>query len=287
MGAGDDSVRDVSLGFIPSPGLLSPPLLTVISLCRDNPQDLAFTLEAMPAAASGLTLPWELLVLDGSDRSACQAVALARASRLALPLRYEQRPPRGIYVAMNEALSLARGRVLAFMHSGDRYLPGGLTALVQHWLLRGEPPVVFGQAWIKPAEGFRPWLTPDPSMRRLDRWLLAMVPCHQAFLFEGNFARHNPYARGSLVADRSVMRAGLALAGPQAYLPQPVCEFALSGASSGLPDRSELLKRLLDPQRSLFERAAELMKGLLRPLLGSSYPRLMRCRSKLWGVLCH
>ena len=262
------------------------PLLTVITLCRDNPQQLKTTLASLPAAFQGNELSWELLVLDGSSGAECGQIAQEAAHRFALPLRLEQRPPRGIYAAMNEALQLSQGRLLAFMNAGDRYVSGGLTSLIQHWSHQGQPSAVFGQAWIQPAHGDKPWLTPDPAMRHLDRWLKAMVPCHQAFLFDGEFARHHPYARGSLISDRAVMRAALAAAGTGAYLPQPVCFFDLSGASSRLPDYQELGRRFQDPQRSWSERSAELIKWILGPLVGSRYPRLMRWRSMLWGRLC-
>jgi hypothetical protein len=112
------------------------------------------------------------------------------------------------------------------------------------------------------------------------------VPCHQAFVFEQGFARAHPYATGSLVADRLVMRAALAATGPGAYLRQPVCVYDLSGVSSTLPAPAELWRRLREPQRTGLERAAELAKALLRPLLAGGYPRLMRWRARLWAWCC-
>jgi len=123
-------------------------------------------------------------------------------------------------------------------------------------------------------------------MTQLKRWLRGMVPCHQAFLFARDFARANPYAVDSLVADRAVMRAALAATGPDAYLRQPVCVYELTGVSSTLPSARELCRRLRDPQRTVLERVAELGKALLRPLIGAGYPLLMRCRSRLWGWCC-
>lgn len=275
-------------GISPEP-MASAAALTVITLCRNNPQPLELTLAALPEAVAGLPLSWELLVVDGSEGPVCALAAQRLAVALDLPLRLERRPARGIYAAMNEALVLAEGELLAFMHAGDRYRPGGLTALVRHWLAQGRPEAVFGQAWVIPpsAEGaLQPWLTPDPVVRRPGRWLQAMVPCHQAFVFEAGFARAHPYAADSLVADRAVMRAALAAAGPGAYLPQPVCDYDLSGMSSTLPDGRELWRRLRDRRRSWLERGAEPLKALLRPGWAASYPRLMRWRSAAWGWCC-
>ena len=266
-------------------------VISVITLCRDNPAQLHGTLAALPAAVEGLVGPWEVLVLDGSDDEVCAEVVRTEAMALNLPLRYVRRPARGIYAAMNEALDLVDGDLVAFMNAGDHYLPTGLTALVQHWqglvsLGRARPVAVFGQAWVQPSGPAPAWLTPDPMMTRLERWLRGMVPCHQAFVFERDFSRANLYSVDSLVADRTVMRAALAATGPGAYLRKPVCVYDLTGVSSSLPSAQELCRRLRDPNRTALERAAELGKALLRPFIGAGYPILMRCRSQLWGWCC-
>jgi hypothetical protein len=141
---------------------------------------------------------------------------------------------------MNRGLSLAGGEWIAFMNAGDVYESDGLALLWQHALgqcarLGAERAVaVFGQAWVDPRSGSgRSWLTPDPRMTRLRRWLRFMVPCHQAFLFAAGFARRHPYdPAAGVTADRRVMRAALAIAGDGSYLPVPVCRFRLGGLSS-------------------------------------------------------
>lgn len=240
----------------------------------------------MPQAVIGLKMAWRVLVLDGSKSECCETTCRKLEAQFGLPLRHVRRPARGIYEAMNEAVVLAEGQLLAFMNAGDRYRPGGLTALVHHWWLQEQPVAVFGQAWVRPAKPWKPWLTPDPSMRRLDCWLKVMVPCHQAFLFRADFARAHPYPPGSLIADRSVIRAALALVGPEAYLRWPICEYDLSGLSSALPYGKELLQRLSDPQRSVKERFAELVKALVGFVLPGWYPWLMRSRAVFWGWWC-
>lgn len=264
--------------------------ITVITLCRDNPQELAETLAALPSASEGLQLAWELLVLDGSDGLECGRVASTLAVDLGLPLRYVRRPARGIYAAMNDALGLAHGELVSFMHAGDRYTPRALMALVGHWEALGRPAAVFGQAWVQPNKAtggaIKPWLTPPPSVN-LQRWLRRMVPCHQAFVFESNFARSHLYRAGSLVADRHVMREAIRRASLTCYLPTPVCVFTLGGASSQLPTTRELVRRLRDRSRTPGERIVEPIKWALGALgLASHQPRLMRVHALLWGWFC-
>lgn len=265
-----------------------------MTLCLNDHERLRRTLVAMPAASEGLQMPLQILVLDGSDGTACAQACIELANSLGLSVRYEHRKAQGIYSAMNEALALANGELVTFMHAGDRYLPGGLTALINHWLALAEhtvPPVaVFGQAWVQPINGagsLRPWLTPPASIRHLRRWLGWMVPCHQAFLFEINFARAHPYGTGSLVADRAVMRDAIAHAGPACFLPRPVCVYSLDGVSSSLPTSAQLFRRLAEAGRTPAERLAELLKwALLRLGLAPHHPRLMRLRASVWAWIC-
>lgn len=272
----------------------SRPMVTVVTLCRNNSQQLQATLSAMPAASEGLPGALEILVMDGSDGEDC-TTCCQKLSHEVGPLRHQRLEPEGIYPAMNAALNLANGELVAFMHAGDRYLPGGLTALVKHWLSLSQaigrrPAGVFGQAWILPEPGkgppVAPWLTP-PSSVRLHHWLRRMVPCHQAFLFDTTFARAHPYGSNSLVADRAVMREAILQVGAACYFSHPVCEFALDGVSSELPDTKEFIRRSRDRQRTAVEKMAELIKWLLRTCgLASQQARFMRMHALLWAWCC-
>jgi glycosyltransferase involved in cell wall biosynthesis len=230
--------------------------LTVLGLCRDNPLELEDSL----ASLAGQVLPpdWrvELLLIDGSATVACQEVLhrwQPRMERTGMTVRHHRHAPRGIYDALNAGLALSSGAWLQVLTAGDRYADAtSLARLLRHAHAlaeerRGAPPAaVFGQAWVDPpaGSGVPPWLTPDPAVVRLDCWLRRMVPCHQAFLFRGDFARAHPYeARLGVTADRPVMRAAIRAAGPGAYLRQPVCHFRLGGVSS----RQGMAKALLRP----------------------------------------
>ena len=245
--------------------------LSVVVLCRDNPAQLRETLASVPRAVAGRSVQLEVLVVDGSLGRECERLV----EHLALgsggpPVRWCRLPPRGVYDAMNHALDMVRGDWLAFMNAGDVYEDDGLALLCAHaeQLLatngREGAVAVFGQAWVDPPPGTTPpWLTPDPAMVHLNRWLRSMVPCHQAFLFSIDFARCHPYpVAGAPLADREVMRRAVRLAGPSCYLPRPVCRFRLGGLSS----------------RNGWKRWFSPWPGLL--------PRLMRRRASWWARCC-
>jgi len=268
----------------------------VVVLCRDNPAQLGPTLTSALAQSLPGGPPLQILVVDGSVDGACAAVAQAEAiGQPADRVRYWHEPPQGPYAAMNVALDLARGRWLLFLNAGDAFAgPQSLATLVGHAEVLARagrpPPAVFGQAWIEPTAdlsdpGSR-WLSPDPGVRRIERWLRHMAPCHQAVLFQRSWAQRHPYdPRSGICADRVIIRLALAEAGPGAYRPEPVCRFRLDGVSSALPDLAELRRRWAEPGRRPQERLGEVGKLLLRPI-APHYPRLMRLRARWMGLLC-
>ncbi|MCP9917452.1 glycosyltransferase [Cyanobium sp. ATX 6F1] len=233
----------------------------------------------------------EVIVVDGSESLGCFHETERHRPQLAQQgwqMRWMERPARGIYDALNAALTLARGRWLQVLPAGDLYADDrSLERLLAHGRRRldaGRPPAaVFGQAWVEvPGRPLR-WLTPDSRVRSMTAWLGRMVPCHQAFLFDGDWARAHPYpADSSIYGDRPVMRAALAASGSEAYLAEPVCRFRLGGVSSGLPGGRELLRRWRDPALGRSGRVNEAIKALVRPLAGG-YPHLMRARAAWMG----
>lgn len=267
--------------------------------CRNNPEELADTLDSAFSqilADDGLL---EVIVVDGSSDGLCRQQVEQRRRSLGkggfdARLEWIGRPARGVYDALNAALERSAGRWLQVLPAGDRYADQhSLERLLRHFSRLqsawGVPPAaVFGQAWVEVPGGRLRWLTPHPQVRSIQAWLRWMVPCHQSFLFDGDWARAHPYPEGSTVyGDRPVMRAALASAGPEVYLAAAVCRFRLGGISSGLPDRSALRRRLGDPALAGAECRQERLKALLQPLLPAAlYPHLMRLRAAWLGWRC-
>lgn len=272
-------------------------LVSVLTLCRDDPQALAATLASVVAQCLPIEAEAELIVVDGSSSSQCRQEAepwRQDLRRRGWHLEWIERPARGIYDALNAALIRSSGCWLQVLPAGDRYAdPYSLARLLAHASQlqdqRGAAPAaVFGQAWVEGPRGRPRWLTPDPRVRSIPAWLERMVPCHQAVLFAGPWARAHPYPQASAIyGDRPVMRAALAASGPEAYLRLPVCRYRLDGLSSGLPDRTALRQRLDDPALGPAGRRAERIKAWLRWLLpAAAYPQLMRIRSAWLGWRC-
>lgn len=274
-------------------------LVSLLIPCRDNPSDLSETLDSVFSQILPQGVFLDVIVVDGSTDGLCHDEVEQRRRSLEkggieARLIWIGRPARGVYDALNAALGRSEGRWLQVLPAGDRHADQNSLASLLHHFGRlqsawgATPAAVFGQAWVEVPGGRLRWLTPNPQVRSIQAWLRWMVPCHQAFLFDGDWARAHPYPEGSMVyGDRPVMRAALASGGPEAYLPSAVCRFRLGGISSGLPDRSALRRRLGDPALVGAERQQERIKALLQPLIPAAlYPHLMRIRAAWLGWRC-
>ncbi len=117
------------------------PLLSVVVLCRDNPDQLSDTLAALLQAGPWhLAMGWsevidiELLLVDGSSNGTAAQMFEAWQQPPGWRRRRLLLPPRGVYHAMNQSLKAVLGEAIVFMNAGDVYVPGGLHILLRHWL---------------------------------------------------------------------------------------------------------------------------------------------------------
>lgn len=154
-----------------------------------------------------------------------------------------QWPPQGIYAALNKGMEESRGDLIVFMNAGDTFAEDtSCNELLEHYLGIASrektegPACVFGKARVSAYGGCIRWQTPlGVGKMEVRQWLKWCWPCHQAFMFNGEWARNNPYQiDGLLSADAEIMRK--AIDNPEAqYLEKTVAVYNLDGASSRPP----------------------------------------------------
>jgi glycosyltransferase involved in cell wall biosynthesis len=96
------------------------PILSIITICFRNPDDLERTLTTIADLPANV----ECLIIDGSPDDSCAAIA-----RRFPWARHLQQHDDGKYDAMNHGIAAARGDGLLFLNSGDEL--ASRTALVQ------------------------------------------------------------------------------------------------------------------------------------------------------------
>jgi glycosyltransferase involved in cell wall biosynthesis len=121
-----------------------PPLLTVITICRNRLDELRATVDSVLSRRPDGVEYW---VIDGASTDGTPEYLrqLEPAG-----VRVLSEPDAGISDAMNKGIHRATGRWVAHLHAGDRYLPGALETVTRRlaetdadilcgWLIKEEP----------------------------------------------------------------------------------------------------------------------------------------------------
>lgn len=197
------------------------PIVTFITICYRNPDDLRRTLTSL----SALSDEYERLVVDGSPDDSCAAVIADFSG-----VTHLHGPDRGKYDAMNKGLAIARGAAVCFMNSGDGLVDARLfddmaranrdalaTALIYGDCIKA----IAGTQIAVPA----PELTPE-GLR------IGILPSHQSILIPTDYHRRHPYDSSMhFAADTKFLKAAFATL-PKRHVAIPIALFAQGGASS-------------------------------------------------------
>jgi len=149
------------------------PILSIVTVVRNDPQRLLRTLESVARQKSDRI---EYLVVDGASTDA--TLELIR-SHGGLIDRWTSEPDAGIYDAMNKATALCRGRYLMFLNAGDELI-ADVASLVdaspkECVMLYGRANMLFPDGSLSYVKGKR--------IRSPQRFLKGMPLCHQAIIY--------------------------------------------------------------------------------------------------------
>jgi putative colanic acid biosynthesis glycosyltransferase len=118
----------------------SPPILSVIVVCRNSGPRLQPTLESVWEQRGERT---ELIVIDGGSTDGTREWLESRRARITT---LDVRPNRGIYDAMNKGLAAAHGEWVLFLGAGDRLAGDLALSEACNWLKQTEAGVAVGEA---------------------------------------------------------------------------------------------------------------------------------------------
>jgi glycosyltransferase involved in cell wall biosynthesis len=267
---------------------LKSPNLSVITLTRDDSSALLLTLRSILAQRTEYI--YEVILCESWTRPSVFQKTLSAAALPFDPVIIRQFPPRGIYPAMNSALSVAQGELVIFLNSGDSFWSdSSLHCLCAFWYDKSlksscPPHAVFGQASMSAFNDRLQWCSPDTRTTNITRWLSVAWPCHQSVVFYRLWALRHLYSYDlGLSADSVVMKAALSRGARDIYFPCPVVRYDLSGVSSrpGSLFEAAILSRNLPPSMAI----RVLAKSLLYPIR-ACYPFLIYLKARLLGLIC-
>lgn len=225
------------------------PLLSIITICYRNPDDLRRTLDTV----QGLSAQVERLVIDGSPDDSCAHVVAGYAG-----VRHLQQRDEGKYDAMNKGIVAARGAALLFLNSGDEL---DSTSVISRLLDRHRDDlstsILYGDC--RHRTGGRDIMVPAPRPEG-DNLRLGRLPSHQSTIIPRVYHSRHPYdASMFFAADTHFLKRAYRDL-PAIHVPEVIGIFAHGGASTS-PGSIALLRRqyreLSDVHElSWFERAS-------------------------------
>lgn len=138
-------------------------------------------------------------------------------------------PDNGIYDAMNKGIDRATGELVAFLNSGDKYLPDTLNRLVESYI-KDVADVVYGDCIIYNHDGKQTYEKKDAP---IDELRYHMILCHQAvFVKKKMFELYGKYSGSYKIADDyewflRVYKQGASFK----YVSYPICYYLNGGLS--------------------------------------------------------
>jgi len=156
-----------------NPEAMPSPLISIITVVRNDPTGLRRTLEGIAGYKGKHT---EYLLIDGASTD--ETLDVAKEAGCLID-RLVSEPDHGIYDAMNKGISLAKGEYLLFLNAGDELLinPEELLAVIED-----EPVMVYGKAKMLHPDGSLSYIKGKRLKSRF-RFLKGMPLCHQAVLY--------------------------------------------------------------------------------------------------------
>lgn len=155
------------------------PLFSIITVTYNAEATVGRTLDSV---AEQTYRQYEHIIMDGASADRTIDIVNERATDLAL---IQSKPDRGLYYAMNDAMSHSQGQYLIFLNAGDKFhSPTTLQTIAETIVANGYPDIVYGQTDIVDADGrfvAHRHLTAPESLT-LDSFKEGMMVCHQAFI---------------------------------------------------------------------------------------------------------
>lgn len=175
------------------------PLITIATVTYNAEKVLERTLRSVEAQAYPRI---EHIIVDAVSPDGTLAIVRQYVERNTQPqhnIRILSEPDRGLYDAMNKALSMAEGDYIVFLNAGDKlHADNTIEELVKsiQWEHRGSnPAVVYGETDLVDDEGrfVRHRRLRAPERLTSHSFLSGMLVCHQSFFVRGDLARQLRY----------------------------------------------------------------------------------------------
>lgn len=200
--------------------IISKFLLSIVSVCYNNPCELFKTLSSLDGLNNEI---FEVIIVDGSPNDSCKKIARAFPK-----FNYLGGPDTGKYHAMNKGLAASSGQAVLFMNSGDLlHDQAAIEGAIYQHRNRLTSSLLYGDS-IRIVAGRRIYVDavdPSPETQRL-----AVFPSHQSILVPRLYHLEHPFDEGMFfAADSKMLRVAFDQL-PSERLNFAIGEFSYGGA---------------------------------------------------------
>ena len=214
---------------LPATGSESAPLVSIVTVVYNG----IGTLERTIQSVIGQDYPnIEYIIIDGGSTDG--TIDLLR--------RYEDRidlwtsgKDKGIYDAMNKGIALCTGEWVALINADDWYEPGAVKKVIAAAAKASKVNIVHGDIWLHYPNGQRTLKKARNSGFLLKYW--EMVMNHPSFFVRRKFYEGRPFDEKLKVSADHKWTYDAYRLSPEMflYLPWPIANFSVGGASMSVP----------------------------------------------------
>lgn len=160
------------------------PLLSIITVTYNASREVGVTLRSVHEQTCR---DFEFVVQDGASKD--DTVEQVQGADIP-STRIESRPDKGLYDAMNRAMSRARGEYLIFLNAGDTFACSDSLQTIADKIRETDADIVYGQTQIVDEQrkviGMRHLSAPRELT--FNSFKRGMLVCHQAFVVRHSIA---------------------------------------------------------------------------------------------------
>jgi glycosyltransferase involved in cell wall biosynthesis len=171
--------------------------LPLVSIITPSFNRVAFIKDTIKSVSSQTYKNIEYIVIDGASTDG--TLDILRKHAKARSLRFLSEPDKGMYDAINKGLYMAKGEILCYLNSDDRYFPWSVETAVRYLTNNSAVDIVYGDTLVLDLEKNRKTINILPTFTSL--WLRCggIIPQPTVFFRRkvytevGNFQREVKY----------------------------------------------------------------------------------------------
>lgn len=205
------------------------PVLSIVTVVYNGAASLRRTMDSVLSQGYANI---EYIIVDGGSTDGTVDLLREYDERLAYWMSARD---KGIYDAMNKGVGLCTGDWVAMINADDWYEPGSVQRVVEAILEHPEANVIHGDIWMRYPNGERSLKRARVSGFLLKYW--EMVLNHPSFFVRRSFYQGRPFdERLRVSADHKwTYQAFRDVPESFVYLPVPISNFSVGGASMSVP----------------------------------------------------